>query len=50
MLVALSAIASEQATPTESTMKKVKLFLDFAASQEEAIVTYRASEMVLADL
>ena len=48
MLVALSAIASEQATPTESTMNKVKLFLDFAASQEEAIVTYRASDMVLA--
>jgi hypothetical protein len=48
MLVTLSAIASEQASPTESTMKKVKQFLDFAASQEEAIVTYKASDMVLA--
>jgi hypothetical protein len=47
MLVALSAIAAEQVPPTESTMKKV-IFLDFAASQEEAIITYKASDMVLA--
>ena len=48
MLPALSAIASEQSAPTENTMKKVKQFLDYAASQEEAILTYRASDMVLA--
>ena len=48
MLVALSAIASEQARPTASTMGKVKLFLDYAASQAEAILTYHASAMVLA--
>ena len=34
MLVALSAIASEQASPTKSAMKKVDQFLDYAASQE----------------
>ena len=48
MLTALSAIASEQADPTELTMEKVKLFLDYAASNPDAILTYRASDMVLA--
>ena len=48
MLVALSAIASEQASPTQSTMKKVDQFLDYAASQEQSILTYEASDMVLA--
>ena len=48
MLVALSAIASEQATPTEKTLQKIKQFLDYAASQEDAILTYHASNMVLA--
>ena len=47
MLVALSAIASEQATPTEKTLQKIKQFLDYAASQEDAILTYHASNMVL---
>ena len=47
MLTALSAIASEQATPTENTTKKCKQFLDYAASQEEAILTYKKSDMVL---
>ena len=47
MLTALSAIASEQATPTENTMKKCKQFLDYAASQEEAIIAYKKSDMVL---
>ena len=47
MLVALSAIAYEQASPTKSTMKKVDQFLDYAASQEQAVLTYEASDMVL---
>ena len=47
MLTALSALASEQANPTEATMKKCKQFLDYAASQDEAIVTYKASDMKL---
>ena len=33
MLVALSALASEQASPTQKTMEKVMTFLDYAASQ-----------------
>ena len=48
MLTALSAISSEQATPTENTMKKCKQFLYYAASQEETILTYTKSGMVLA--
>ena len=48
MLIALNAIASEQATPTENTIKKCKQFLDCAASQEEAILTYNKIDMVLA--
>ena len=48
MLAALGSIASQQSKPTQQTMEKVKQFLDYAASQEEAIITYRASDMVLA--
>ena len=47
MLVALNALASEESSPTEQTMAKVKQLLDYAASQEEAIITYRKSGMVL---
>ena len=48
MLVALSAIASEQASPTKSTMEKVDQSLDYAASPEHAVLTYEAYGMVLA--
>ena len=48
MLTALSAIASQQSEPTEETMNKVRWFLDYCASQEDAVITYRASDMVLA--
>ena len=48
MLTALSAIASEQSTPTEKTMQKIKFFLDYAASHPNAILTYRKSDMILA--
>ena len=49
ILVALSAIAAQQAKPTERTMAKVKQLLQYCASQEEeAVLTYRASDMVLA--
>ena len=47
MLPALGSIATQQASPTENTMKKVKHFLDYAASHPDAIITYRASDMVL---
>ena len=48
MLTALSALASEQARPTEKTMQRCKQFLDYAASQDEAAITFHASDMILA--
>jgi hypothetical protein len=47
ILPALSALASQQAKPAENTMTLCKLFLDYMASQEEAVLTYKASDMVL---
>ena len=48
MLPALGTMATQQANPTENMMKKVKQFLDYAATHPDAIVTYKASNMVLA--
>jgi hypothetical protein len=48
MLTALSSLAAEQCNPTERTMEKCKQFLDYAATQEDAVITYRKSDMVLA--
>jgi hypothetical protein len=47
MLTPLSALASKQAAPTEKMMQTCLQFLDYAASQEDAIATYRASDMKL---
>ena len=47
MLTALGSIATQQANPTERTMQKVKKILDYAATHPDAIITYRASDMVL---
>ena len=40
MLVALSAIAADQASPTENTLEKTLYFLDYAATHPDAILTY----------
>ncbi len=48
MLVALSAIATQQASPMQKTMNRVKQLLDYCASQEEAKLIYHSSDMVLA--
>ena len=48
MLPALGSLASQQAKPTENTMNKVRQFLDYAASNQDGVVTYRASDMILA--
>ena len=48
MVPDLSAISSEQNSPTKNTMKHVKQFLDYATSQEGSIVTFNASVTVLA--
>jgi hypothetical protein len=47
MLTTLSSIASTQAEPTKETMANTKLFLDYAATHQDAVITYRASNMVL---
>jgi hypothetical protein len=47
MLTPLSTLASKQAAPTENTMQDCLQFLDYAASQEDAIITYQASNMKL---
>jgi hypothetical protein len=47
MLTVLSAIASTQAKPTEETMARCKQFLDYVATNQDAILTYKRSDMVL---
>jgi hypothetical protein len=49
MLTPLSALTSKQAAPpTENTMQDCLQFLNYAASQEDAIITYQGSDMKLA--
>ncbi len=48
MLPVLRTITTQQAMPTENTMKKIKQFLDYASTNPDAVVTYYASNMVLA--
>ena len=48
LLTPLSAIAPQQAAPTHRTMQHTYQLLDYIASQEDAVVTYHASEMILA--
>jgi hypothetical protein len=48
ILPALSAIATEQAKPMEKTMETIKQLLDYCAMQEEAVIFYKASRMILA--
>ena len=48
MLTPLSALAAQQSKPTANTMHKTQHFLDYSATQEPAVLTYRASDMKLA--
>ncbi len=47
ILMALSEIASQQAAPTENTMKRVNQFLDYMWTYPYAILQYCASDMIL---
>ncbi len=47
LLVPLSAVATQQSAPTERTKELVHQLLDFCATQEEAVLTFNASDMVL---
>jgi hypothetical protein len=44
LLPALSLFASQQVNPTEKTMELCKQFLDYMATQEDAILIYHASK------
>jgi hypothetical protein len=45
--MALSEISSQQAAPTENTMKRVNQFLDYIWAHPDAIIRYHASDMIL---
>ena len=47
MMPALRSIASQQDNPTERTMQKANQLLDYAVTHPDAIITYRASDMVI---
>jgi hypothetical protein len=48
MLTPLSALAAQQSKPTVNSMQRAQHFLDYSATQEPAVLTYRASDMILA--
>ena len=47
MLTALGSLATQQASPTETTLARIHQFLDYALSHPNACITYRASDMIL---
>ena len=47
VLLALNDIATQQAKPTKSTMKRVHQLLDYMATNPKAIIRFRASDMIL---
>jgi len=48
LLCSISAIALQAAKPTEDSMEQTLQLLDYTATQEEAVLTYSASDMKLA--
>jgi hypothetical protein len=48
LLCPISAIALQSASPTEKTLELTHHLLDYLGTQEEAVLTYNASDMVLA--
>ncbi len=48
ILCPVSTIAAQSSQPTEETMLHTQQLLDYLASQEEAVLTYNASDMILA--
>ncbi|KAL7528726.1 hypothetical protein ACHAWF_002679 [Thalassiosira exigua] len=47
-LCPISAIASQSANLTEETMQQLKQLFDYLTSQGETVLTYHASDMILA--
>jgi hypothetical protein len=48
LLCPINAIASQSSKPTEGTMQQTLQLLDYLATQEDAVLSYYASNMVLA--
>ena len=48
MSVTLSTIASQQITPIEDMLKMKTKLLNYAASHLDAVLTFKASEIILA--
>jgi hypothetical protein len=48
LLCPIRAIASQSSKPTEDTMQQTLQLLDYLAMQEDAVLSYHASNMVLA--
>jgi hypothetical protein len=48
ILPTLSVIATEQSKPTEKTKETIKQLLDYCASQEEEVISYSASKIIIA--
>jgi hypothetical protein len=48
LLCPISAIASQSSNPTTDTMQQTLQLLDYLATQEDAVLSYHASDMVLA--
>jgi hypothetical protein len=50
LLCPISTIALQSSKPTEDTMQQTLQLLDYLATQEDAVLSYHASNMVLAGL
>eukprot|EP00804_Cyclotella_cryptica_P017380 CCRYP_020243-RA/>CCRYP_020243-RA protein AED:0.44 eAED:0.44 QI:0/-1/0/1/-1/1/1/0/165 len=48
LLCPIRAIASQSSKPTVDTLQHTKQLLDYIATQDDAVLTYNASDMVLA--
>jgi hypothetical protein len=48
VLTPISAIASQAAQPTKDTLAQTQQLLDYLATQEDAVLTYHRSDMILA--
>jgi hypothetical protein len=48
LLCPISAIVSQSSKPTKDTMRQTLLLHDYLATQEDAVISYHASNMVLA--
>ncbi len=48
LLCPISAIALQSASPTQDTLSNMLQLLDYLTTQEDAVITYHASDMILA--